>query len=556
MPIRFARPVAAVALAVMLPGCVLLKKGQPDAGSAAPRDLPALWDSAGEGNGGKISTGWVKTFDDRRMERLIDEAMANNHDLAAAASRLRQAEEGTILGRASRFPSLNIGGSSRRTRRTELVTPPAPAATTSSAAGAAAADTGTGTGMAAAAMGDGAATDGGAGAGDGSTGGDGMAATGDGTSSTMTDGAAMAAAGGATAAVATPDPVPVIRYSTDYGLSLDASWEMDLWGRLRDLDHAAYADFEAAQADFRAARLSLAANTAKAYFDLITAQQQLDLAVATRESYERNGRIIERNYKAGDDTASALDVQFSRNNIASAERDVVGREQARDEAARVLEGLLGRYPSAAVRAGTELPKLRKGVPAGLPSELLMRRPDLVSAAGAVRASAKRADAARKDLLPSFRLSAGGSTSSEELGEMLLDPEQIVWNAASSLAQTVYQGGALRAEARRALERNREALQNFAGEALRALREVESALAAERSLAQQEAFLEVELRQADLAEKQASRDYSEGIVGILEVLEAQRRAVQARNSMISLRNQRLQNRVDLHLALGGDFRTEV
>jgi outer membrane protein TolC len=299
----------------------------------------------------------------------------------------------------------------------------------------------------------------------------------------------------------------------------------------------------------------LAANTAKGNFDLVTAQEQLDLAVETRDSFQRNARIIERNYKAGDDTTSALDVQFSRNNVASAERDLVGRNLSRDNSARALEVLLGRYPSGAMRTGKELPTLKSSVPAGLPSDLLMRRPDIVAAAAAVEASAKRANAARKDLLPSFRLTAGGSTSSPELGEMLIDPEKIVWNAATSIAQPVFEGGSLRAQARRALAQNEESIRSFAATVLRALREVESALAAERSLAQQEAFLAVELRQANLAEKQALRDYSEGIVQILSVLEAQRRAVAARNSMIALRNQRLQNRVDLHLALGGDFKTE-
>ncbi|MDA0814690.1 MAG: efflux transporter outer membrane subunit [Verrucomicrobia bacterium] len=342
--------------------------------------------------------------------------------------------------------------------------------------------------------------------------------------------------------------------STSYGLSLNASWEIDLWGRLRDLDLASYEDFLAASADFRGARLSLAANTAKAWCNLITARQQATLALETRNSYVRNFRITERNFKAGDVSASALDVQFGRNNIASAERELIDRELSRDEAKRSLEVLLGRYPAAALEGRDQLPELPKDVPVGLPSELLLRRPDLVAAAADLRASAKRADAARKDLLPSIRLSGRGSSSSEELGKMLVDPEYIVWNVASSLAQTVYGGGAPTAEARQSLAQNEIAIRTFAEIALQAFREVESGLAIERSLASQEEFLATELQQANLAEVQASRDYSEGIVGILEILEAQRRAVNARRSMISLRNQRLQNRIDLHLALGGDFAT--
>ncbi|MGI9239229.1 MAG: TolC family protein, partial [Verrucomicrobiales bacterium] len=242
------------------------------------------------------------------------------------------------------------------------------------------------------------------------------------------------------------------------------------------------------------------------------------------------------------------------NNVASAQRALVRQRLLRDETARTLEVLLGRYPSAELQSGDKLPTLSKDIPAGLPSELLWRRPDLVAAGADLKASARRASAARKDMLPAIALTGRASTSSIELSDVLLDPEFIVWNAAASLAQTIYRGGAPSAEARRALANNEAALRRFASIALRAFREVESSLATERSLVDQEKYLAVELRQASLAEKQSAREYSEGIVGILEILEAQRRAVDARSSMISLRNQRLQNRIDLHLALGGDFAT--
>jgi outer membrane protein TolC len=119
-----------------------------------------------------------------------------------------------------------------------------------------------------------------------------------------------------------------------------------------------------------------------------------------------------------------------------------------------------------------------------------------------------------------------------------------------------EGGAVSAEARAALARNEALLHNYAQAALTAFREVEASLAADRSLAAQEKFLTSEMEQAVLAERQAERDYAEGInPNILSVLEAQRRANNARASMIRLRNQRLQNRINLHLALGGDFHTK-
>lgn len=346
--------------------------------------------------------------------------------------------------------------------------------------------------------------------------------------------------------------------SKSSGASLSASWEVDLWGRLANLHHASIEDYMAEAANFRAARLSLAAATAKAWCNLIAAQQQVELARQTRDSFQANYRITERNFKGGDESTSPLAVFFGRNQVASAERTLISRELARDEARRFLELLLGRYPATALEGRDKLPALARAVPTGLPSDLLMRRPDLLAAAARLRASADRASAARKALLPSIDLSGGGSSTgaSLELQDLIKNPAQIAWNVATSLTAPIYRGGALRAQARQALATNDVAVANFSATALQAFREVESALATERSLAEQEGFLATELEQANLAEALVYRESSEGTADILSVLEAQRRAFNARNAMISLRNGRIQNRIDLHLALGGDFETPL
>ncbi len=160
------------------------------------------------------------------------------------------------------------------------------------------------------------------------------------------------------------------------------------------------------------------------------------------------------------------------------------------------------------------------------------------------------------MLPRISLTGGASTSSEQLADLIADPTRIARNLTANLSQPIFQGGRLQAQARQAKIRNQIQVESFVATALQAFREVESALARDRSLAAQEAFLKVELEQADLAETQANREFSEGLVTIIQVLEAQRRAVNARNAMISLKNQRLQNRINLHLALGGDFTTSI
>ncbi len=342
--------------------------------------------------------------------------------------------------------------------------------------------------------------------------------------------------------------------SENYRLTISASWEVDLWGRLRDLNLADDADLAAVRASFRGARLSLAAATSRAWVNLIAAEQQLDLAEVTLDSFERNLRISERNYKGTGQ--GALDVQFGRTNVAAAKRAVESSRLVRDDAARTLETLTGRYPSGRTRAGAELPELKRSVPSGIPAELLERRPDLASARAAVYASARRADASRKSLLPSISLSGSAGTPTSRFSD-LLDPDWLVASIAANLAQNLYSGGQLTNEARAALERNQAAVHDYRQAALDAFREVESALAAEVSLAEQERYLQREVEQAALAERQSSRDYADGIEGsdILDVLEAQRRANNARSSLIRLRSDRLRNRIDLHLALGGDFSTK-
>lgn len=453
-------PIIIAGLCLVVCGCESWRFAAPV--SDVSMRTPGSWAAASSGAEGRISSGWLAQFSDADLTRTVNEALAHNRDLKTAATRLRVAEENSIIARSRMLPSAGLSGSASVTD---------------------------------------------------SSGSD---------------------------------------RRQSHGLNLAAAWEPDLWGRLRNLRNAAEAEQRAALEDFRGARLSLAANTAKAWCNLISGEQEVTLANVTLESFEKNLRIIERNYKGTGE--GALDIQFGRTNVSAAQRAVESRKLERDEAARSLELLLGRYPAGTSRNQRDLPKLTKSVPAGLPADLVDRRPDLAAARARLFASAERADAARKALLPSFSITGAGGSSNTRLADVL-DLDNLAATLAGRFTQVITEGGAVSAEARAALARNEGLLHNYAQAALEAFREVEATLAADRSLAAQETFLASELEQAALAERQAERDYSEGInPNILSVLEAQRRANNARASMIRLRNQRLQNRIDLHLALGGDFET--
>ncbi|MEL6856813.1 MAG: efflux transporter outer membrane subunit [Pseudomonadota bacterium] len=332
-----------------------------------------------------------------------------------------------------------------------------------------------------------------------------------------------------------------------YGLGLDFNWEADLWGRLRASINAADADLVAGEADLASARLSLAAQTAIAWFDLNEALAQERVAVETYEARTRALELTERRLSRG--LASALDVRTARTTQASAEASIAGRRQASGNASRRLEILLGRYPAAELDALAELPELPVIASAGNPALLLARRPDIAAAEARVTAAGLRAEQARLAMLPSFRLTGGLSTSEDSIADAF-DPSRIAARLVASLAAPIFNGGSLDADRDAAVARARAAVESYAATVLTAWREVEDALAADSLLAQQEDAQLRALEEARLAEELATRQYTNGLVSIFNLIDSQTRRLTAESNVIAARSARASNRVSFHLALGG------
>jgi outer membrane protein TolC len=187
----------------------------------------------------------------------------------------------------------------------------------------------------------------------------------------------------------------------------------------------------------------------------------------------------------------------------------------------------------------------------LPADLLARRPDLAAARQALIASDWRVAQSKAALLPRLSLTASGGTSTEELSE-LLDPDFKVWNLAANLAQPIFQGGRLRAGVDLSNAETRQALARYQSAVLRAFAEVESALAAEENMIRREERLREAAEQSSAALQLAQDRYQAGLDSFITVLEAQRRSLEADTQFVTVRRVRLENRVDLHLALGGSF----
>lgn len=332
-----------------------------------------------------------------------------------------------------------------------------------------------------------------------------------------------------------------------YGLSLDASWEADLWNRLGRGVAAAEADLAASEADFAAAELSVAAQTAIAWINLNAALAQERVAVLTYEARDRVRILTERRFQRG--LAQALDVRTARSALAGAEASIAQRRQQSGEAARRLEILLGRYPATEIEATAELPVLETLVVEGNPMLLLSRRPDVASAEASIVAAGLRAEQARLAMLPALRLTGSISTSESEFADMV-DPERIAARLVASLIQPLFTGGRLDAQRDAAVAQAESAIAGYAGIALTAWGEVEDAIAADTYLALQEDAQLRALEEARLAEELAERQYTSGTITVFNLIDAQTRRLTSESQLVSARASRASNRISYHLALGG------
>lgn len=337
--------------------------------------------------------------------------------------------------------------------------------------------------------------------------------------------------------------------SNAFGVALNIQWELDLWGRLRAGARAAAAELQSEQAAFRAAALSLAVQTARAWFAVTEARQQVDLAERTVDSYHRSRMQAAQRADAG--VLAPLDEHLSEADLASAEADLRARREVFARSRRQLEILLGRYPAGLVDGAAELPAVSSTVPAGIPADVVRRRPDVARLERRLASALERVDAAKAALYPRLSLtgSAGGSSAALE---DLVSGDFFVWSIAGGLIQPLFDGGRLRVEVAAAEGRVHGAASAFAQGVLAAFFEVEAALAAEDLLQGRETALRRAANAARAAAAVAAHRYEQGVEPLLVLLESKRRALAAESSLLAHRRVRLDNRLDLYLALGGGF----
>jgi NodT family efflux transporter outer membrane factor (OMF) lipoprotein len=332
-----------------------------------------------------------------------------------------------------------------------------------------------------------------------------------------------------------------------FGLGLDARWEIDLWNRLGSAVSEAESDLVASEADFAAAELSIAAQTAIAWINLNAALAQERVAVQTFEARNRVKLLTERRFQSG--LTNALDVRTARSALAGAEAAIAARQQTSGDASRRLEILLGRYPAAELAGDADISALDDIINEGNPALLLSRRPDIAAQEARVMSAGLRAEQARLAMLPSLNLSGTLSTNSTDFAEAF-DPALIAARLIGNLVQPLYNGGRLDAQRDAAIAQAEVAVANYAASVLTAWREVEDALSADSLLAVQEDAQLRALEEARLAEELAERSYTSGTSTIFNLIDSQTRRLNAESQLVSARANRATNRISYHLALGG------
>ena len=337
---------------------------------------------------------------------------------------------------------------------------------------------------------------------------------------------------------------------TPTGVSIAASYEFDFWGRNRSLLTAAQASNRATRADRETVALTATATTATTYFQLLSLRERIEIARLNLENVKAVLAVTDARVRKG--VASPRERARQRQTIAGQRAQIPQLEQQELETRAALALLLGRPPEGFDVTARDLTAIASpSVAPGLPSELLARRPDVVTVEANLEGANANLAAARAALLPSISLTASGGVSTGTLTGLVTNP---LFSAGIglSLAQTIFDAGRRGAVTDEARAREQELLLAYRSTVITAFSEVETTLGSIANLSAEVAFREEQAAQAQIAFDIAQARYREGVDNFLVVLDAQRSLYQSRDQLQQSRHQQWLQLVPLYRALGGGW----
>jgi NodT family efflux transporter outer membrane factor (OMF) lipoprotein len=342
-------------------------------------------------------------------------------------------------------------------------------------------------------------------------------------------------------------------HETDYGVSVGISYDLDFWGKNRDIVNAARAAQRASDADRATVALGVTASVAASYFQLLSLRDRIDIARANLGASEAVLRVIQRRVDAG--YAANADLTQQRALVAAQRAIIPALEQQALEARTALALLLGVEPEGFEIAPTHLDQLSAPeVRPGLPSELLTRRPDIVRAESELLAAHADLSVARKAFLPDLSLTANGGVAYPALAAAVdtLPGFGLAVNGGATLIQTIFDGGARHARIEESSAHEQELLAAYRAAVIASFSDVENALGDTAHLGQQEAEIQSQVVESERVLRSAQRKYTAGAADFLVVTDAQRSLYAARDQLADTHRAYLTSVVTLFKALGGGW----
>jgi outer membrane protein, multidrug efflux system len=456
---------------------------------SARAQIPGSW--AGPHRSGAVVPNWIRTFHDPELTALVADAVERNPDLKAAAARVEASRAAVRIAAASLYPRIAMKGLGER---------------------------------------------------------QGQHLSGDiGRDINPPDfgSSGVENSGGAGLDTSTEDTSK--RWV--YGIAAGAAWEADVWGRIRSRKAAAKAESAALEADYEFARQSLAAAVARAYFSTIEAAQQEANAQETLNLYQEYSKLTDIQKQHG--FASDFDVAQIKSRTASAQDALYTAQQARAQTIRAIEVVTSRYPAGKFDVRRSFPNQPKSPPSGLPAQILERRPDLVASERRFAAAFHRVHEARTARLPRFVLSGVGGIGTAQL-DSVGTLNAVLWTFAAGVTQPIFFGGELQAAVDLRTAEQKAAAASYVGSALRAFGEVEDGLASDYYLRQREGALADAVSNSGEAVNLGGKQLEQGQIDMFTILRLTGENLAAKVQLTQIRASRLRERVNLYLALGGDF----
>jgi outer membrane protein, multidrug efflux system len=340
--------------------------------------------------------------------------------------------------------------------------------------------------------------------------------------------------------------------ANSFSVPLDLSYEIDLWGRVRRGFESARADAQASLADYYNVLLTLQADVAQNYFALRSLDAEIGTVAATVGLRQEQVQLVRSRFEGG--IGNELDVARAQTELATTEADAASLARRRNELENALAILVGSNPSTfrlSASTNSAWSPEPPSVPAGLPAELLERRPDVAEAERQLASANARIGVAKGAFFPVVYLTASGGYLSGDI-QTLFNWDSRVWTIGPSVSLPIFAGGRNRAGYRRARAAFEESVARYRQQVLVAFGDVENSLAGIRHLAEQSAAQQRAVANARRAADLATERYRSGIVSYLDVVDADREALQAERGNDQLIGQRLNAAVQLIKALGGGW----